>query len=56
MSDHSRVVHQIRHYRELADIAKHCAGKSKHNHSEYLDLAKGWLALAESLEERVLKT
>jgi hypothetical protein len=51
MSDFSRVAYQIRHYRELAAIAKDCARKSTKRRSDYLELERQWTALADRLEE-----
>lgn len=50
MSELSRVAYQIRHYRDLAQIAKDCARKSRVHASAYLELAKQWTALADQLE------
>ena len=50
MSNRSRHADQVRHYRELAQIAADCARKSPTHGAEYLDLAKHWFELAERIE------
>ena len=51
MSDRSRLMDQIRHYRELAKIAQDCSRRSKHHQDDYLELAKQWNSLADFLED-----
>jgi hypothetical protein len=51
MSNRTRHADQIRHYRELAQIAADCARKSPTHRADYLDLAKHWFELADSLED-----
>jgi hypothetical protein len=50
MSEPSRVDYQVKHYRELAQIASDCARKSAEHRLQYLELAKQWSTLAEQLE------
>jgi muramidase (phage lysozyme) len=50
MSNRTRVTDQIRHYRELAQIAADCAIKSSTHAGEYLELSRQWFALANRLE------
>ncbi len=50
MSEPSRVDYQVRHYRELAQIALDCASQSTAHRLQYLDLAKQWRTLADQLE------
>ncbi|HEX5279086.1 MAG TPA: hypothetical protein VFW28_03310 [Micropepsaceae bacterium] len=50
MSNRQLVADQIRHYRELAQIAAECARSSPVRASEYSKLSKQWLELADSLE------
>jgi len=50
MSNRQRVADQMRHYRQLAQIAADCARTSSDHASEYLDLSRQWLALADRLE------
>lgn len=50
MSEPSRVDYQVKHYRELAQIALDCARQSTAHRLQYLDLAKQWSALAAQLE------
>jgi hypothetical protein len=50
MSNRTRVADQIRHYRELAEIAADCARSSSVHASEYLELSRQWLTLADRLE------
>lgn len=50
MGELSRIAAQIKHYRQLAHIASDCAGKNAAHRVEYLELAKQWAALADSLE------
>ena len=51
MSNRQRVADQIRHYRELAQIAAECARISTVHSSEYLQLSRQWVALADRLED-----
>ena len=50
MSEPSRVDYQVKHYRDLAEIALDCARKSTAHRPQYLDLAKQWNTLADQLE------
>jgi hypothetical protein len=50
MSNRQRVADQIRHYRQLAQIASDCARTSTAHSSEYLELSRQWFALAARLE------
>jgi hypothetical protein len=50
MSEPSRVDYQVKHYRDLAQIALDCARKSTRHRSQYLDLAKQRSTLADQLE------
>jgi hypothetical protein len=50
MSEPSRVDYQVKHYRELAQIALDCARKSAPHRVQYLELAKQWSTLADQLE------
>ena len=50
MSEPSRVDYQVKHYRELAQIALDCARKSTKHRAQYLELAKQWSTLANQLE------
>lgn len=50
MSERSRLTYQIRHYRELAQIALDCSRRAPDRRDEYRDLAKQWKALADRLE------
>jgi hypothetical protein len=50
MSNRQRVADQIRHYRQLAQIAADCANTSSVHSSEYLELSRQWFALADRLE------
>jgi hypothetical protein len=51
MSNRTRVTDQIRHYRELAQIAADCAIKSETQADDYLELSRQWFALANRLEK-----
>lgn len=51
MSNRQRVADQIRHYRQLAQIAADCARTSTAHSSEYLELSRQWFALADRLEQ-----
>ena len=50
MSEPSRVEYQVKHYRELAQIAADCARKSTKHRAQYQELAKQWSAHADQLE------
>jgi hypothetical protein len=50
MSEPSRVDYQVKHYRDLAQIALDCARQSATHRLQYLDLAKQWNTLADQLE------
>jgi hypothetical protein len=50
MSEPSRIDFQVKHYRDLAEIALDCARKSAAHRVQYLDLAKQWSTLADQLE------
>lgn len=50
MSEPSRVDYQVKHYRELAQIAQDCARKSTKHRAQYQELAKQWSAHADRLE------
>lgn len=50
MTDLSRVSFQVRHYRELARIARDCAHNSAGHRAAYLELANQWTVLADQLE------
>ena len=50
MSEPSRADNQVRHYRELAQIALDCARKSTAHRLQYLELAKQWSAHADQLD------
>ena len=50
MSESSRVDYQVKHYRDLAQIALDCARQSTEHRLQYLDLAKQWSTLADQLE------
>jgi hypothetical protein len=50
MSEPSRIDFQVKHYRDLAEIALDCARKSAAHRVQYLDLAKQWNMLADQLE------
>ncbi len=50
MSNRQRVADQIRHYRQLAQIAADCARTSSAHSPEYLELSRQWFALAARLE------
>ena len=50
MSEPSRVDYQVKHYRDLAQIALDCARQSATHRLQYLDLAKQWSTLADQLE------
>jgi hypothetical protein len=50
MSEPSRVDFQVKHYRELAQIALDCARKSTAHRAQYLELAKQWSTHADQLE------
>ena len=50
MSEPSRVDYQVKHYRELAQIALDCARKNAAHRVQYLELAKQWSTLAGQLE------
>jgi len=50
MREPSRLAFQIRHYRDLAQIAADCARRNAAHRSEYLDLARQWSELADQLE------
>ena len=50
MSEPSRGDYQVKHYRELAQIALDCARQSTAHRLQYLDLAKQWSMLADQLE------
>jgi hypothetical protein len=51
MSNRQHVADQIRHYRQLAQIAADCARASTTaRSSEYLELSRQWFALAARLE------
>ncbi len=51
MSNRQRVADQIRHYRQLAQIASDCARTNSVHSSEYLQLSRQWIALADRLEQ-----
>ncbi len=53
MSNRTRVADQIRHYRELAQIAADCARSNAVHANEYLELSRQWLTLADRLERDV---
>jgi muramidase (phage lysozyme) len=55
MSNRARVTDQIRHYRELAQIAADCAIKSSSHAGDYLELSRQWFALANRLENGVVE-
>ena len=55
MSNRTPVADQIRHYRELAQIAADCARSSTVHASEYLELSRQWFALADRLEADTAK-
>ena len=44
MREPSRVDFQVKHYRELAQIALDCARKSTKHRAQYQELAKQWSA------------
>ena len=50
MSEPFRIDFQVKHYRDLAEIALDCARKSTAHRLQYLDLAKQWSTLADQLE------
>jgi hypothetical protein len=50
MREPSRLAFQIRHYRDLAQIAADCAYRNAAHRSEYLELARQWTVLADQLE------
>ena len=50
MSNRTLVTDQIRHYRELAQIAADCAIKNSTHAGEYLELSRQWFAVANRLE------
>ena len=50
MSEPSRVDYQVKHYRELAQIALDCGRKSAAHRAQYTELAKQWTTLADQLE------
>jgi hypothetical protein len=50
MSNRQRVADQVRHYRELAQIAADCARTTSVHSAEYLELSWQWLTLADRLE------
>ena len=50
MSEPSRIDFQVKHYRDLAEIALDCARKNAAHRAQYLDLAKQWSMLADQLE------
>ena len=50
MSNRTRGADQIRHYRELAQIAADCARTNSEHAAEYLELSRQWLALADRIE------
>lgn len=50
MSNRQPVADQIRHYRELAQIAADCARSSPTRAKEYSKLSQQWLDLADHLE------
>ncbi len=50
MSEPSRIDYQVKHYRELAQIALDCARKSAAHRLQYLELAKQWSTVADQLE------
>jgi hypothetical protein len=50
MSEPSRVDFQVKHYRDLAQIALDCARQNAAHRVQYLDLAKQWSTLADQLE------
>ena len=50
MSNRTRVADQVRHYRELAQIAADCARINSAHAPEYLDLSRQWLSLADRIE------
>ena len=50
MSEPSRIDFQVKHYRDLAEIALDCARKNATHRLQYLDLAKQWSTLADQLE------
>lgn len=56
MSNRERVADQIRHYRQLAQIAADCARSSTTHSSEYFALSRQWLALADRLEREAGNT
>jgi hypothetical protein len=51
MSGLSRLDYQVRHYRDLAQVAMDRANERTSLRSQYLDLSKQWTALADRLEE-----
>jgi hypothetical protein len=51
MSNRTRVADQIRHYRELAQIAADCARTNSTHSAEYLELSRQWRALADRIEQ-----
>ena len=50
MSEPSRMDYQVKHYRDLAQIALDCARQSAAHRLQYLDLAKQWSTIADQLE------
>jgi hypothetical protein len=56
MSNRTRVADQIRHYRELAQIAANCARTNSAHASEYLELSRQWLKLADRLEREAVES
>jgi hypothetical protein len=50
MSNRTRVADQVRHYRELAQIAADCARTNPAHAPEYLELSRQWLLLADRIE------
>jgi hypothetical protein len=50
MSEPSRIDFQVKHYRDLAEIALDCARKSDAHRVQYLELARQWITVADRLE------
>jgi len=50
MSEPYRVDYQVKHYRELAQIALDCARKTAAHRAQYLELAQQWSTLADQIE------
>jgi len=56
MSNRTRVADQIRHYRELAQIAADCARTNSAHAPEYLELSRQWLKLADRIERETVES